>query len=240
MGVIDDGVERVASIVLLEDDQIFSAALQAQLEALGYSVTHFEEGQKCLNYLAQNTCDLCLFDLDLPGISGFDVMVRLRVINKMPPVIFVAGNDDEATITKILVGGADDYVVKPPTIYLLSARIQAVLRRIRWVNQKIKTEVMGGIFVDHVNKVIRLDGAPVNLTGSEALLAFHLFLNRGQIVSRKSLYEILGIDLLAVETRRIDVHISNLRRKLKLNAMNGWRLSSIHQKGYRLEYLGDM
>jgi DNA-binding response OmpR family regulator len=62
-------------------------------------------------------------------------------------------------------------------------------------------------------------------------------MHRGQIITREHLYELLGIDKVAVDTRRLDVHISHLRSKLALNAMHGWKLSSIYQRGYRLEYL---
>jgi DNA-binding response OmpR family regulator len=121
----------------------------------------------------------------------------------------------------------------------LNARIQAILRRHTARATPIYKETLGSLSIDYRHKVITRNGVLVPLTGSEILLAFHFFLHRGQIVSRHQLYEILGIDSIAIDTRRLDVHLSNLRRKLLLNVMNGWRLTSIYQRGYRLELLSE-
>lgn len=227
----------IAKIVFLEDDPLFAANICRELEALHYEVVHFSSGQTCLSHLVLHDHDLCLFDWNLPDMSGTEVMDRLRKIRRMPPVIFMTGHDAEADVVQVLMAGADDYIIKPPDIGVLHARIQAVLRRLRQREQPVHKELLGHLSIDYQNKVIFRHGKPVALTGSEAILAFDLFMHRGQIVSRQHLYELLGVDGLALDTRRLDVHISHLRSKLALNAMNGWKLSSIYQRGYRLEYL---
>lgn len=227
-------------IALLEDDQFFAFNICHELEALGYAVNHFTTGQACLSQLLMHDYDVCLFDWNLPDMSGPEVMERLRKIQRMPPVIFITGHDVENDVAQVLMTGADDYIVKPPVISVLHARIQALLRRIRQREQPVCKEHLGHLVVDYQNKVISQRGKPVALTGSEAVLAFFFFMNRGQIVTRQHLYKLLGIETLAIDTRRLDVHISHLRSKLALNAMNGWRLTSIYQRGYRLEYLNEV
>lgn len=226
-------------IVLLEDDLGFAANLSRELEFLQYEVTHFKTGQSCLQHLVTHQHDICLFDWNLPDMPGPQVMERLKKIGRMPPVIFITGNDSEKDVTDVLLAGADDYIIKPPVIGVLNARIHAILRRHTLRASPVHKEILGNLSIDYRHKVITRNGVLVPLTGSEVLLAFHLFLHRGQIVSRQQLYEILGIDGIAIDTRRLDVHLSNLRRKLFLNVMNGWRLTSIYQRGYRLELLSE-
>lgn len=227
-------------IAFLEDDLTFAANICRELEVLGYGVTHFATGQSCLNHLAVNNHDVCLFDWNLPDMPGTEVMERLKKIRRMPPVIFMTGNDSEHDVSQVLMAGADDYIIKPPAINVLHARIQALIRRIQLQQQPVHKESLGHLVIDYFNKVIFRNGEPVALTGSETILAFNFFMNRGQVVSRQHLYELLGIDSMAIDTRRLDVHISHLRSKLGLSAMYGWKLSSIYQRGYRLEYLHEL
>lgn len=224
-------------IAFLEDDEYFAKSIVSTLEALHYEVTHFQTGKSCLNQLVLEDYDLCLFDWNLPDMTGPEVMERLNKISRMPPVIFMTGNDSEQDVAQVLLAGADDYIIKPPVISILHARIQALLRRRKWPNRTIHKDAFGPLVVDYNNKVVTRNGKPIALTGSETILAFYLFMNRGQIVTRKHLNNLLGIDDGVIDTRRLDVHISHLRSKLSLNIMNGWKLTSVYQRGYRLEYL---
>ncbi len=224
-------------IAFLEDDPVFSADICRELKARHYEVTHFETGHACLSHLVNHHHDICLFDWQLPDMAGTEVMARLKKINRMPPVIFMTGNDAEEDVAQVLMAGADDYIIKPPVMAVLHARIQALLRRLKEREQPVHKEQIGHLSIDYSNKVILLNGAPVALTGTEAILAFDLFMQRGRVVARQHLYSLLGIEDVAIDTRRLDVHISHLRSKLALNAANGWRLTSIYQRGYRLEFL---
>lgn len=224
-------------IAFLEDDAFFAERICRELRALQYEVTHFTTGQACLSHLVLHKHDVCLFDWSLPDLTGPEVMARLNKIGRMPPVIFMTGRDAEQDVTQVLMAGADDYIIKPPAIGVLHARIQALLRRVTPRSQPVHQEILGQLVIDYRNQVILRNGRPVSLTGSETILAFDLFMHRGQIITRQHLYELLGIDEVAVDTRRLDVHISHLRSKLALNAMHGWKLTSIYQRGYRLEYL---
>ncbi|WP_341686316.1 response regulator transcription factor [Limnohabitans sp.] len=221
------------TLALLEDDQDFASTLTKGLTESGYLVNHFSTGTECIKYLKKNNFDVCIFDLNLPDISGLEVMQQLKAIERMPPVIFLTSDDTEHTIERILLAGADDYVIKPPSLPVLQARITALLRRAK--NNTPPIEQLGSLTIDHVQQQIFLDDQLVNLTAMETALAFALLKRRGEIVSRKMLNEIMGVDDIEIDTRRLDVHISRIRSKLKLSTANGWKLSSIYQRGYRIE-----
>lgn len=224
-------------VAFLEDDAIFAAELQKELESLNYKVEHFENAKSCIEKLISNDYDLCIFDQNLPDMSGVEVMCYLQNLERMPPVIFLTGYDSESDVTTVLNSGADDYIVKPPSINLLNARIKAILRRLRVMRPQIGKEFLGHLVIDYLNKTIFRDGKPVALTGTELTIAFFLFMHRGRVVKREQLNDLLKIPNLAIDTRRLDVHISHLRSKLGLTVMNGWKLSSIYKCGYRLEYI---
>ncbi len=229
--------DAAVKIAFLEDDPIFAAEICRELEAHHYQVTHFATGQACLSHLLTHDHDVCLFDWQLPDMAGTEVMEHLKKFNRMPPVIFMTGNDAQNDVAHVLMAGADDYIIKPPVIGVLHARIQALIRRVKHREQPVEKEELGHLGIDYNNKVILFNGVPVALTGTEALLAFSLFMQRGRVVTRQHLYGLLGIEDVAIDTRRLDVHISHLRSKLALNATTGWKLTSIYQRGYRLEFM---
>ncbi|WP_300557235.1 response regulator transcription factor [Limnohabitans sp. Rim8] len=226
------------AVALLEDDLDFADQLTKDLIPMNCQVSHFHTGEDCLEALEKNTFDICLFDLQLPSISGLEVMTRLRTGGQMPLVIFLTSNDNEAEIEHTLLAGADDYIIKPHNPNILKASIRALLRRTRSDAAPFK-EQLGALTIDHSALRIFLNDQPVNLTSMETTLAFALLRRRGQIVSRQTLNQTLNITDMAVDTRRLDVHLSRLRSKLALNITNGWKLSSIYRRGYRIEYFNE-
>ncbi len=227
-----------ADIALLEADEIFASEIINDLEKFNYKITHYSTGLKCLSHLAIKEYDLCIFNWNLPDISSMEIMIKLKKFKKMTPIIFISESNREEDIVQALSIGADDYIIAPPSIPVLHARIQALLRRFNLQKQNHQREELGYLTIDYYNKIILYKGENVSLTGAEKILAFDLFMHLNKIVTRRHLYELLGINDATINTRRLDVHISHLRKKLALNVMNGWRLSSIYQRGYRLEYLG--
>jgi DNA-binding response OmpR family regulator len=222
---------------LLEDDGMFATTACDWLQGAGYQVTHFATGQACLSGLSEQDFDVCVFDWQLPDIDGPSVMARLQQHKRMPPVIFLTAVDDSEAVAQVLMAGADDYVIKPPAFTVLHARIQAVLRRSVRKEALTAVESLGELTIDHPKKTVLRLGAVVPLTATESDLAFHLLSRRGELVSRAQLYRVMGVDQYAVDTRRLDVHISRLRSKLGLTVEHGWRLASVHLQGYRLEFL---
>jgi two-component system response regulator RegX3 len=225
------------SVGFLEDDLNFAAQVIRDLKLMDCTIEHRRTGEDFLASVQEFTFDLCLFDLQLPDMSGLEVMRQLQTMRKMPPVIFLTASDTEENISSILLAGADDYIVKPHNPSILRARIESLLRRLRQQDVKLAPELLGALKIDYNAQQIFLDSELVNLTRTETILAFTLLQRRGQIVSRQVLYQALGLDSdVAVETRRLDVHISRIRSKLELNVMKSWKLSSVYQRGYRMEY----
>ena len=155
--------------------------------------------------------DLIVLDLMLPGLSGFDLLQQMRRERKTPVLILSArdGVDDRI---KGLDIGADDYLVKPFSIRELHARLRALIRRA--AGQAQSTIEIGNIVINLVNQTVTRDGQPVQLTAREYSLVELLALHRGKLISRTLIYDhIFGEDDSSL-SNLVDVHVSNIRKKL--------------------------
>lgn len=228
-------VKAKMKIALLEDDLAYAETLKEWLQEAGFEVDHFEAGLDFLRKFPQKKYDLCIFDWVLPDMEGPDVMVSIKLkSNSLPPIIFFTGRSDEEDIVRVIESGADDYIVKPASRLILLARINALLRR---TLSKASVETFydyGTIKVDTKQRVAKLDGEEVKLTDKEFDLALYFMKNEGVLLSRTHLMNVVWGVSSDIETRKVDVHVSHLRTKLKLTPDNGWKLTSIYQQGYRL------
>lgn len=223
-------------IALLEDDVNFANTVSLWLNEAGFEVTHFRSGLEFLKDFPKSYFDLCIFDSLLPDIKGSDVMesIKLRV-GKLPPIVFLTAVNDEAEVVRVIDSGADDYIVKPVSKPILISRLNALLRRVKADGEPETYMEYGDLKVDIKKRVIKLDEQEVKLTDKELDLAFYFFRNQGVLLSRGHLMNIVWGASSDIETRKVDVHVSHLRTKLKLTPENQWKLSSIYQQGYRLE-----
>ena len=223
-------------IALLEDDLAFAEILIEWLNEAGFDVDHFKTGIDFLRQFPHEQYDLCVFDWALPDMEGPDVMVSIKLrANKLPPIIFFTGRGEEQDIVRVIEAGADDYVVKPASRPLLMARVHALLRRTS--NQELDETIyaFGELRFDTRLRVVTLAGEEVKLTDKEFDLGLYFLKNEGALLSRVHLMNVVWGTSSEVETRKVDVHISHLRSKLKLTPEYGWKLTSIYQQGYRLE-----
>lgn len=227
-------------IAYLEDDGDLAATVSGWLRDAGYEVEWFASGADCARAIESWPFDVCLLDWMVPDLSGPDVLARLqlKLRQAMPPVVFSTGRDGEADVVAVLTAGADDYLVKPLSRPLLLARLQAVMRRQNGVKGPLPSQSFGMLSVDHGRRQISLDGQLLVLTERETDLALYLFQNVGRALSRERLIQVVWARTPDVDTRTVDVHVSSLRRKLKLNPEFGWRLIAIYGHGYRLEREG--
>lgn len=225
-------------IALLEDDVNFANTVTAWLNEAGFDVTHFRSGLEFLRDFPQSYFDLCIFDSMLPDIKGSDVMesIKLRV-GKLPPIVFLTAVNDEAEVVRVIDSGADDYIVKPVSKPILISRLNALLRRVKADGEPETYMEFDDLKIDFKKRVIKLGEQEVKLTDKELDLAFYFFRNQGVLLSRGHLMNIVWGASSEIETRKVDVHVSHLRTKLKLTPENQWKLSSIYQQGYRLERL---
>jgi DNA-binding response OmpR family regulator len=200
------------TVLLIEDEQSIGALVRGYLERDGFQVVWARSGEDGLVELSRHPVRLVILDVGLPGIDGFEVCRRIRTRSPIP-IIMLTARDEEADRVAGLEVGADDYVPKPFSLRELVARIKAVLRR---VEPGMAQEVLRlqDVTVHRSAREVEVGGEPVELTGMEFdLLAFFLE-NPGTVLSREVLLDrVWGMEFPG-ETRTVDVHVAQLRRKL--------------------------
>lgn len=226
------------NIAILEDEEAQSQLLSSWLSTTGHHFKVFATGQALLDALEQHQFDLFLLDWELPDINGPLVMQHIRESRQLDtPIIFTTSRDSEDDIVSALNAGADDYLIKPIKQFEFLARIKANTKRAndeKPVNERI--ELPPYAFQTKSQQVFLHDQA-IELSGKEFELAFYLFTHEGQLLERKDILSIVWQQEAELNTRTVDTHASIVRKKLKINADNGWRLKSIYGHGYRLEKL---
>ncbi|MDR7307504.1 response regulator transcription factor [Rhodoferax saidenbachensis] len=220
---------------LLEDEQDHAAATMRILQEAGHSCEVYAQGERFLRAILHETYDVLVLDWALPDMTGLQVIEAIRQRQDTIPVLFLTSYDTEEDIVRALGKGADDYLVKPPRKAELLARLTALKRR---VDQREATAVLSvpPYVLDPVNSSLQLQGQPVELTLRQFQLALVLFRNIGKLLSRAYLLEAVWGLSTKIQTRTLDIHISQLRSALDLPA-HGWRITSVYAHGYRLEPL---
>jgi two-component system response regulator RegX3 len=223
-------------IALLEDDVDFAKTIKEWLSEANFEVVHFRSGLEFLRDFPKSQYNLCIFDYLLPDVKGYDVMESIKLrSNKLPPIVFLTGVTDEAEVIRVIDSGADDYIVKPVSKPLLISRLNALLRRVKPESEEDLVMEYGDLKVDIKKRAIKFEDKDIKLTDKELDLAFYFFRNQGVLLSRGHLMNVVWGASSDIETRKVDVHVSHLRTKLKLTPEYDWKLSSIYQQGYRLE-----
>jgi len=198
-------------VLVVEDEPDLRRAVVQSLLESGYAVDEAANGPDGLFKATSWEYDAVVLDLMLPGLSGFDLLQQMRRERKTPVLILSArdGVDDRI---KGLDIGADDYLVKPFSIRELHARLRALIRRA--AGQAQSTIEIGNIVINLVNQTVTRDDQPVQLTAREYSLVELLALHRGKLISRTLIYDhIFGEDDSSL-SNLVDVHVSNIRKKL--------------------------
>jgi len=222
-------------ILVVEDEPAIAESVAYALTAAGYEVDTVGSGEDALSSTQERPYDLMILDLLLPGLSGLDVCREVRTTSALPIVMLTVRDEELDRVTGLAIG-ADDYVTKPFSTAELVSRVRAQLRR-RRLNLGTDAVVydVGGIHVDVGRHLVSVDGVPVRLTRSELRLLHLLAASQGRAVSREHLADGLRRDDGQPGDRRaIDVHISNLRRKLERDPSTPRRLVTVRGVGYRL------
>lgn len=225
----------MVNIAILEDDTDQAKMLSRWLTERGYDVSHSDNGEEFLRRFESESFDMAILDWQLPGLSGIDVLRHIRqTLESNIPVLFATQKSEEKDIIRALDCGADDYVVKPLRHGELIARITALQRRSTPVEEQTVLD-LGPIQIDTHTQTVKVSDEIVKLTQKDYLLAECLLKNFGKVLSREFLLrEVWGIDS-ELHTRTVDVHISRLRRSLKIGPESGIYITTIYQHGYRLE-----
>ena len=222
-------------VALLEDEPDHAALVTRALDAGGHSYVVYGSGARFQQAMVRETFDVLVLDWMMPDMTGLDVLDWLRQLENHTPVLFLTSRDAEEDIVTALAHGADDYLVKPARSGELLARLNALQRRASGVGGA-SSLVVGPYEFDAGLSVARLHGEIIELTQRQYELALVLFRNTGRLLSRQYLLEAVWGLNDNVQTRTLDIHISQLRNQLAL-ADNGWRIHSVYAHGYRLEPL---
>ena len=201
----------MAQVLVIEDDQRIRELVCQHLAGEGHSVSSNANGLDGLRTLTADPPDVLILDLGLPDLDGIDLLRMVRSVADMPVLVLTA-REDESTILAAFSGGADDYVVKPVSGPQLSARISALLRRTSGDDDDVLR--VGTLEIRIGPREATVDGQPMNLTAKEFDVLTYLAARPGTVVSREELHAAVWKAPAGTEGRPVDVHISNLRKKL--------------------------
>ncbi len=223
--------EARAQLLLVDDDAELCAMLREYLEPEGFGAETAESGQSALERLARGGIDLVVLDVMLPGLSGFEVLRRLRATSRVPVLMLTARGEEIDRVVGLEMG-ADDYLAKPFSPRELVARIRAVLRRMADAPAGGLLS-FGALTLDVRAHRAQIDGADLELTSAELRILELLMQADTRTVTREELMQqALGRRLLPTD-RSLDTHISNLRRKL-VRFTERIRIQGVRGAGYAL------
>ena len=198
-------------ILIVEDEPDLLRSLAQALREEGYAVDTANNGEDGLFNAEGYDYDAIVLDVMLPKMDGWEILKRLRKTKKTP-VLMLTARDLSRDRVKGLDTGADDYVVKPFDLPELFARLRALIRRS--ANQTTNVIELGDVRIDTAARTVARAGKPVELTAREYALLEFLALHRGEVVTRTQLYEHLFDENDSTLSNLLDVHVSNLRKKL--------------------------
>jgi two-component system, OmpR family, response regulator len=200
-----------ALIMVVEDEPNIGALVRTYLARDGYEVLWVRSGEDALAELPRHAVTLVVLDIGLPGIDGLEVCRR---IGGKVPVIMLTARDEVADRVAGLELGADDYMPKPFSPRELTARIKAVLRRAGGGGAADDVTTLGPVTLARGSREVRVDGSEVELTQREFDLLEYLLRHAGQVVSRDELLEAVWGFVSPGQTRTVEVHVAQLRKKL--------------------------
>ena len=222
-------------ILVVEDERDLALGIRANLEVEGYEVSVAPTGEAALEEVARVSPDVVILDLMLPGMSGYDVLARLRQQGSDVLVLILSARGEEIDKVRGFRTGADDYVSKPFGVMELIARIQALLRRRLPMAPTIASAPkIGDATIDVSRRALIRDGVEIALTPKELELLLALCRKPDRIVTRQELLREVWGYAGDVTSRTVDVHIAELRRKIEDDPARPRHIVTVWRAGYRL------
>ena len=220
---------------MVEDEDALATLLHYNLDKEGYRVAVAGDGEEALTLASERAPDLVILDWMLPKVSGIEVCRRLRgrAETRNVPIIMLTARGEESERVRGLATGADDYVVKPFSMVELTARVRAVMRRIRpgLADDRI---TVGDIVIDRVAHRVKRNGKEIHLGPTEFRLLDYLMQHPGRVFSREQLLDAVWGSDVYVEARTVDVHIGRLRKALN-GSSDGDPIRTVRSAGYSLD-----
>jgi len=219
------------NILIADDDTELCELLREYLGQEGYEVRLAHDGEQALIESRRPGLDVMVLDIMMPLMNGIDVLRNLRKESELPVIMLTARGDDLDRIIGLELG-ADDYLAKPANPRELLARIRAILRRSN-SHSTVATLEVGDLVLNQGTRELRRNGQLMDLTSTEFSIIQLLLQRGGEVVEKKDLYlAALGREPVAYD-RSIDMHVSNLRRKLGLTSKGTERIETIRGIGYQ-------
>lgn len=216
-------------ILIVEDEEAIANLIKLNLQHAGYSCEVANDGITGADRLAEASFDLCLFDIMLPGIDGYELLDYAKSLGI--PVIFLTAKGETMDKVKGLRLGADDYITKPFEIIELLARVENVLRRFHKVEQEIYT---GDLEINVPGRTVKKGGRNIELTCKEFDLLLLFVRNPDRALYREMIYEQVWDSPYMGDSRTVDLHVQRLRKKAGLEK----QIESVYKVGYRFRGTG--
>jgi len=231
-------MQMTPHVLVVEDEESLATLLQYNLQKEGYDVGLAGDGEEALLLVGERLPDLVVLDWMLPKVSGIEVCRRLRQRNETRnvPIIILTARGEETDRVRGLDTGADDYVVKPFSMTELTARIRAVLRRLRpgLTEDRVRR---GDLLIDRVAHRVKRAGQEIHLGPTEFRLLDYLMQHPGRVFSREQLLDAVWGSDVYVEARTVDVHIGRLRKALGVSDADD-PIRTVRAAGYSLDLDG--
>lgn len=223
-------------ILIVDDDPGLVKFVRANLRVRGYQTAVAMDGNEALNSVEEKVPDLIILDINLPGVSGFDVCQQIREWSQVP-IIMLSARIDESDKVKALDIGADDYIVKPFGIDELLARIRAVLRRRETTpSESVKSVfVSGDLKVNFADRRVTVGGHEIKLTPTEYNVLKQLVINAGKVLTHSMLLKTVWGSQYQDEKEYLHVIINRLRSKLEPDVTSPSVIITVPGVGYRFE-----
>ena len=221
------------NILIIEDEESVAEVMKAYLEKEGYRVKHTTRGLQGLELFKSGSFKLIILDLMLPDISGEEVCKRIREISDVHIFMLTAKGALEDRIEGFQIG-ADEYLVKPFSPRELTARVNALFRRISANHTSSDLSFdQGNLVINYDQRIVKVNGQEVPFTPNEFNILYELAVNKGKVLSREWLIDkVFGMDFDGYD-RTIDVHIKNIRKKIEKDTKNPKYIITVTKAGYK-------
>jgi DNA-binding response OmpR family regulator len=216
-------------VLVVEDDQPLVRIMTKSLESNGFEVTSAFDGEDGLRAARDDRPDAIVLDLQLPRLNGVDLCRRLRSEGNAVPILMLTARSTVPDRIGGLDAGAEDYLVKPFSLGELAARLRALGRRGKTTPQVIEA---GPLQLDTGAREARVNGSPVELTGTEFALLEYLMQNAGQVLSRDQLREEVWGEGFEPASNVVDIYVHYVRRKLKAAGLEADPIRTVRGLGY--------
>ncbi len=222
-------------VLVVDDDAAINEMLVTYLNRNGYDVSSAYSGTEAVLLMKTESFDLVILDLMLPGLSGEQVLEKIKE-SRQTPVIGLSAKDDAKSKIELLRNGADDYITKPFDLEELLARMEVVLRRV-YANDYYKASVIhcGELCLDTAQLVVTLKGQEIHLTKNEFAILQMMMEHPQQVFTKDMIYEKLWNESLEGTENAINVHISNIRKKLSAIDNSKQYIKTVWGIGFKLE-----